>query len=58
MPLGKDKLNVIKVLISKALIDSCISQVVSVKNALREYDEMEKGIKKFEKVVEYTIRLI
>ena len=58
MPLGKDKLNVIKVLISKALIDWCISQVVSVKNALREYVEMEKGIKKFEKVVEYTIRLI
>ena len=42
--LGKDKLNIIEVLISKALIDSYIShdEFVSVKNALKEYNEMKK----------------
>ena len=45
--LGKDKLNIIKVLISKSLIDSYISHddLVSVNNVLREYNEMEKEIK-------------
>ena len=57
---GKDKLNVIKFLISKALIESCIShdKVLSLKNALGEYNEMKKGIKNPEKAVEYTTRLI
>ena len=42
--LGKDKLNTIEVLISKALIDSYIShdEFVSVNNVLREYYEMKK----------------
>ena len=46
--LGKYKLNIIEVLISKALIDSYIThdEFVSVNNLLREYNEMKKGIKK------------
>ena len=45
--LGKSKLNTIAVLISKALIDSCIShgEFVSINNVLREYNEMKKEIK-------------
>ena len=45
--LGKDKLNTIEVLISKALIDSYISQYefVSANNLLREYNEMKKEIR-------------
>ena len=48
MVLGKDKLNTIEVLISKALIDSYIShdEFVSVNNVLRKYYEMKEGIKK------------
>ena len=51
--LGKDKLNTIEVLISKALIDSYIShdEFVSVNNVLREYYEMKNP----ETSVEYTI---
>ena len=47
MILAKTKLNSIKVLISKALTDSYISQdeFVSVNNALREYDDMKEEIK-------------
>ena len=58
--LGKDKLNIINVLISKTLIDSNIShdEFVSVKNALKEYNEMKKEIKNSENPVKYTIRLI
>ena len=46
MLLGKDELNINEVLISKALIDSCIShnEFVSVNNLLGEYYEMKKGI--------------
>ena len=42
--LGKDKLNTIEILISKALIDSYIShdEFVSVNNVLREYNEVKK----------------
>ena len=60
MLLGKVKFNVIKVQISKALIDSCIShdEVVSVRNALREYNEMKKGTKNSEKAMEYIVRFI
>ena len=45
----------IKYLISKALIDSCISHVefVSVSNLLREY-EMKEEIKNPETLVEYV----
>ena len=55
--LGKDKLNIIDVLISKALINSYISydESVSVNNLLREYNEMKKEIKNPENFVEYTI---
>ena len=39
--LGKDKLYIIEVLISKALIDSCFShdQIVSINNLLKEFNE-------------------
>ena len=55
--LGKDKFNIIKVLISKALIDSYIShgEFVAVKKLLKEYNEMKKEIKNPENPVEYTI---
>ena len=54
--LGKDKLNIIDVLISKALIDSYIShsEFVSVNNVLTE-KEMKEEIKYPETSVEYTI---
>ena len=44
--LGKTKLNTIEVLICKTLIDSYIShdKFFSVKNDLREYNEMEEEI--------------
>ena len=47
MLLGKTKLDAIEVLISKALIDSCIThdEFVSVNNVLREYNEMKQEIK-------------
>ena len=47
MLLAKDRLNTIKVLISKTLIDSYIShdETISVNNVLREYNEMEEEIK-------------
>ena len=53
----KDKLNSIKVLISKALIDSYIihDETVSVNNVLREYNEMKNEIKYHETSVEYII---
>ena len=55
--LGKDKLNTIEVLISKALTDSYISydECTSVKNVLREYHEMKEEITNPETFVEYTI---
>ena len=45
--LGKDKVNIIEVLISKALIDSLINhdEFISVNNVLREYNEMKEEIK-------------
>ena len=57
MLLGKDKLNTIEFLISKALIDSYIShdEFTSVNNVLREYYEMKQEIKNPETPVEYTI---
>ena len=55
--LGKDKLNTIDVLISKALIDSYITddEFVSVNNVLREDNEMKSEIKIPEIFVEYII---
>ena len=57
MLLGKDKLNTIKVRISKALINSYIShdEFVSLNNVLRKYYEMKKEIKNPETSVEYAI---
>ena len=56
MFLGKDKLNIIEALISKALIDSYIShdEIASVNNVLREYNEMKEEIKNPETSVEQT----
>ena len=55
--LGKDKLNTIEVLISKALIDShtSLEEFVSVNIVLKEYYEMKEEIKNPETSVEYTI---
>ena len=49
MLLGKDKLNAIEVLISKALISSYISHgdFVLVNNVLRENNEMKEEIENF-----------
>ena len=55
--LGKDKLNTIAVLFSKALINSYIShdEFVSVNNVLREYYEMKGEGKNSETSLEYII---
>ena len=54
---GKDKLNTIEVLISKYLVDLCIShdKFVSVNNVLRKYDQMNSEIKNTETFVACTI---
>ena len=59
MLLGKDKLNKIEVLISKALIDSYIShdEFVSVNSVLRAYYEMKEEIKNPETSVEDIIQI-
>ena len=55
--LGKDKLNTIEVLSSKALIDSyiCHDEFVTVNNVLRGYYEIKTETKNPETSVEYTI---
>ena len=55
--LGKDKLNTIAVLISKALIDSYIShdEFISVNNVLRKCYEMKEEVKTPETPVGHTI---
>ena len=55
--LGKFKLNIIEVLICKALINSyiCYNEFLSVNNILREYYEMKEKIKNPETSVEYII---
>ena len=55
--LGKGKINVIEVLISKSLINSYIThdEFVSVNDVLREYNEMKNKIKNPETSVEYII---
>ena len=57
MLLAKTKLNAMEVLISKALIDLYINrdECVSVKNILREYNEMKEEIKIANNAMEYTI---
>ena len=57
MLLGKTKLDTIKVLISKGLVDSYIShdKFVSVNNILRQYNGMKEEIKHLETSVEYII---
>ena len=54
---GKNKLNTVKVLISKVTIDSYINhgEVLSVNNLLREYNEMKEEIKNPKNALEYTI---
>ena len=55
--LAKVKFKTIKVLISKALINSYINheELVSVNNVLRQYSYMKDGNKNTENVVEHTI---
>ena len=55
--LGKTKLHTIKVLISKALINSYISheEFVSVNNVLKEYNKINPEIRISETYVKYTI---
>ena len=55
--LRKAKLDIIEVLISKALIDSYINhdEFVLVNNVLREYNEIKEEIKNPETSVEYII---
>ena len=57
MLLAKTKLNTIKVLISKTIINSYINhgKFVSVNNVLREYNEMEEEIKNPTSSMESTI---
>ena len=52
--LGKDKINIFEVIISKSLINSYVShnEFVLVNNVLREFNEMEKDT---EISVEYII---
>ena len=56
--LGKTKLRIIEVLISKALIDLYCNhdKLFSVTNVSREYNEMKEKIKNPENVMEYTIK--
>ena len=57
MVLGKDKLNTIKVLISKTLVDSYTShdEFVAVNTVSGNYNKIEKEIKNPETPVEYRI---
>ena len=56
--LAKAKVNIVEVLFSKALIDSCIDhdKFVSMNNVLREYNEIKEEIKNLEKAVEMLIK--
>ena len=55
MLLAKSKLNAIKILISKALINSYISrkEFVSINNALQKYNEAKEEIKNPKTSLEY-----
>ena len=56
--LAKTKLNTIKVLLYKALINPYINheEFVAVNNVLREYNDTQEEIKNPENTVEYTIK--
>ena len=56
--LAKTTVNIIEILISKALINSYIShdELFSANYILREYNEIKEEIKNLENVVEYTIQ--
>ena len=53
--LAKSKLNIIEVLISKALIDLNIShdKFVLINNMLKEYEEMKERNQKFKDLIEF-----
>ena len=53
---AKSRLNNIKVLISKALIDSIISldEFVLINNVLKEYREMKEGTKNLEDLIKFV----
>ena len=55
--LGKAKLGTIEVVISKALIDSCISydEFFSINNVSREYNKTKEDIKNPRNALEYAI---
>ena len=57
MLLTKAKLNTIEVLISKSLIDSCIShdEFISINDVLREYNETKEDIQNSEIPLENII---
>ena len=52
---AKSRVNNIKVLISKALIDSIISldEFVLINNVLKEYREMKEGTKNLEDLIKF-----
>ena len=58
--LGKDKLNTIEVLTSKALIDSCINheEVLSINNVLREYNERGTSLFVVRKILRTQIQVL
>ena len=53
--LAKSRLNNIKVLLSKALIDSIISldEFFLINKVLKEYREMKEGIKNLEDLIKF-----
>ena len=55
--LGKQKINRIEVLISKALLDSTIShnEFVLINNLLKEYKEMKEEIKKIKFIEDFSL---
>ena len=57
MLLGKSKLDIIEVLVSKALVDSYIShdEFVSVNDVLRENNELKEEIKNPKRFVDYIV---
>ena len=58
--LGKDKLNTIEVLTSKALIDSCINheEVLSISTVLREYNERGTSVFVVRKILTTQIQVL
>ena len=58
--LGKDKLNTIEVLTSKALIDSYINheEVLSISNVLREYNERGTSVFVVRKILRTQIQVL